>query len=1051
MDPEIGQYYRSLQDHTDDHDDKGVPKGDLARVRSIDDEHVSLRYFDEYLYYSHDDFHRLFEVAPTGAQERASEVAQLIDEIHQAETHDLTDIRQQMTSFSPHVGDDGEVCDETGLVKFERNNPQTIAERIGEVEKQLKNSTMHLERKQTRLQKLLEEQSRALESKMSELQDLAKVAKEAIYTISLYLGEEEEIKQLKKGKPAHRDEKIVIRQQVLFMDEESVVAAYDGGIDHENVEWFDEWLLEGDNIDRLLPEVKGIVACQPRRVAKRRNTGNIFTDAAMAKADESTYFLIRNGDNVFRIWSKIEVDKNLLPLRHEFDHLFMQDGEYDWDKHSRGPKKHIKPGSPAYMDAMEKANAKNRHYMRILLFIQGLLDRTDVFHPLPGPRVNVMDHETNADHMRYIYDMEMALPSGKLSFKDWQEDINSKLAKGQRVIGIFNSYTAEQYCEVSKRRPSYAWGGPADDGIYPIEKAVDDGLVFYYEDDNQYREKRCSFTVYPTDRIILNFDEATVDDMRFYIESRQDRSDYMFMIPVLQRAIAMKLKETDEEKPFRALLIGEIMKEYKVDREQVESEVDDLIRWWKFKNRMHRALLSDDGKALRMIVKAYASAVKRTEMRKKLTHYRDEFLSAIRKAHRNVLYVGHVDDNEVIVYEPSNDANVFVTAHTWVIDRRNWTFRKRDTEEWQVVPKAVARWEEWDRSERFDNWSINPIRRQFLSDPEREAFIEQQWKAVEDSNIANWDRWDEKKRDRVWGRRVNDYGVCAPICVNYCEDRNEYSFYVWHEPFRIPKRGLYDARSLGLRNLRVFKWMPKIERDGSLSAQDANGWHTTGEVTGSMSKPVWENNNYHNDRHEYKTLWRDKKTIAAMVKTEAEVDRVRDRIKEISDKHYAALRSVDKQHQQHLIEALRVKFDEEVGEDDLWDTWLKRQPSIDKRVAWNDIFSDASGILIENGVDIDGMSVEEVLRLGIPSLRKMVEAKKADEDALKTDEALDSEAFFAEGKEKDDDAWASSLGGRSGLETQLPTDIIVHISDESEDDDETIEEGDSETLALPSK
>ena len=85
----------------------------------------------------------------------------------------------------------------------------------------------------------------------------------------------------------------------------------------------------------------------------------------MQKATDKTYFLMRNGGNIYRICTDLEVGVNLFPTANEFN-LFFESGRGE-------DREFIRPGSLAYQKSMERADARTRHYMRILLFLQGLL------------------------------------------------------------------------------------------------------------------------------------------------------------------------------------------------------------------------------------------------------------------------------------------------------------------------------------------------------------------------------------------------------------------------------------------------------------------------------------------------------------------------------------------------------------------------------------------------------------------------------------------------------------------------------------------------------
>ena len=118
-----------------------------------------------------------------------------------------------------------------------------------------------------------------------------------IQTIETYAGIKESVVTLQKGVPADGSFPVVIRQAVIYLDEE--MALIDPEFDWQKMESFDSWLLTNDNYKTLLPDIKSIVAIKPRRKDKRYTDGNTFKDAyhnwTMNEPNHVTLFLIRNG------------------------------------------------------------------------------------------------------------------------------------------------------------------------------------------------------------------------------------------------------------------------------------------------------------------------------------------------------------------------------------------------------------------------------------------------------------------------------------------------------------------------------------------------------------------------------------------------------------------------------------------------------------------------------------------------------------------------------------------------------------------------------------
>ncbi len=334
------------------------------------------------------------------------------------------------------------------------------------VQKDLESKRAHAVAIQSTMTMVIEQKKRALErvkDKMNAMlivfeKQIRKIMR-VITTIELYLGISEEIVQIQEGPTANTNEPICIRQGLMFMDEE-VGDPWDDG---QGLEWdakgvaaFDDWLTRNENYKKVLPEKKGIAAFQARREVKTRaNHGNPFANLGKMEADMTTFLLIRNGDNLYRlITDKIAFRPRLFPKRNELQRLFDYWKYADAIEEKNGGKnthiwsnsndkngedfeslKNSHQGSDT-ADAKEFAEDNVFFYkMRITLF-QGLIDRTTILHPLKeGENIKLFNTEAQEKGLvRLIYDDELTLPTGRKSFWAWIMDMNSRIDYGSRIV-----------------------------------------------------------------------------------------------------------------------------------------------------------------------------------------------------------------------------------------------------------------------------------------------------------------------------------------------------------------------------------------------------------------------------------------------------------------------------------------------------------------------------------------------------------------------------------------------------------------------------------------
>lgn len=449
------------------------------------------------------------------------------------------------------------------------------------------------------MERILSRKRSTLQSYVNEMEKrIAKVQK-VLDVIELYLGIKEEILKIRDGEPTNIDTPISFRQQVLYMDEE-VGDPTDEGLDFRKIDEFDAWVANPENLNKLLPEPRGVVVLKPRRSWKDYGD-HWFVNAVYNAENKKSYVLVRNGEILYRIWSDhLNIDKRLFPAKSEFKELLESMSKYSTDEYKQ-----------------EKTREWRFDYNRSALMLQGLIDRTTVFFPIHSG-LNLFKSETYANgQIRFIYDDEVALPPERRYWNDWHSKINSSIRRGSRVYfacpkrwswkrDSFPDYVPYQFKHVD---------APMS-GVYKVvEMQEKDGkreLKFIYnpEDtiypqslwkDAHSREKGIGFTCSTNSSFILNYDEISLDDVEYYINSRVDRENYLSMIPVLWGIKKLRLKEIEWEKHFVKLVADRMGAS--------EQTVWKAVDWWKYKNIWKRPIKEDDAKALRMIERKVKASV----------------------------------------------------------------------------------------------------------------------------------------------------------------------------------------------------------------------------------------------------------------------------------------------------------------------------------------------------------------------------------------------------------------------------------------------------------
>lgn len=467
-----------------------------------------------------------------------------------------------------------------------------------------------------------------LEAQVAPLREQLAQITEVLWTVDLYLGRDESIVQVREGIPAPADTPITIRQRVLSMAEESLIlldAQGGRGMDAEKVQEFLDWIVADDeHLNRILPEPKGVVVLVPTTIESR--TGNMFEDAARDAWNRQAHWLIRNGQNLYILTTdeNLTLRERVLPRRDEFTSVF-EKRLFGYSGPSLGP---VEPGSEEWLAMEKRASALQRHYMRILLVLQGLIDRTTVWHPLPEGGVNILslrDQDNGKIVLLQDEDPSIQIGDGRESFRSLRARLNARLRPGLRVILSTGNDDFRHLAKNLWRHPRISpetANIPTSLTPYVIEGRRNGGLFIRYERTDKvwksnvpvpdqpgyvYREmevepsRRASLLFYPDDPWVLPLDLISEEDLRYYLNSRENRSrDLLEMVPLIKAALAVKEEEKAQEKPFRDLL------EANLAEEDLEVCVDTLIQAWKLRNTFARPLNGEpehEAKAAREIIR----------------------------------------------------------------------------------------------------------------------------------------------------------------------------------------------------------------------------------------------------------------------------------------------------------------------------------------------------------------------------------------------------------------------------------------------------------------
>jgi hypothetical protein len=459
-----------------------------------------------------------------------------------------------------------------------------------------------------------------LKAEASELEPVIELIESRVRNVELYAGLVEDVKHIQKGLPAQLDEKIRLFQRRAYMDEECLVNYKAGGMEFKTIGSFDKWLLQPDNLNRLLPFPRCIIAFQVRRKEKQREIVNLddyikIVFGRIADADKLTFLYLRNGENVYRLNTELHFGDQLFPDidrssltgmiyanvesgsvkrvcgEHEYQGMLEDDDrrsqnlaaakdelrkkkipENAWHEHLshlgysrfRGdPKRESDTYKPwtretVYYDDIE-AFIKDEmdHHNRVVLILQGLLDRSQTFHP--HPPWQLWNPESFSQAIELIFDDSRALVSGPPpDFEAYRAELNALLKVGSITVGQDDAWTRRE-AERENERRSRNWRltgearyyhhqhyRPSDDprpGDLAFVKAINKQTCTYRwtrrqrtysRYDQEDRHIRCSLQV-PKPQL-LNVSAYQQGDFKQFYNDPRTRADYLQWAPLLLEA-----------------------------------------------------------------------------------------------------------------------------------------------------------------------------------------------------------------------------------------------------------------------------------------------------------------------------------------------------------------------------------------------------------------------------------------------------------------------------------------------------------------------------------
>ncbi|GAA5666033.1 hypothetical protein Brsp07_04542 [Brucella sp. NBRC 14130] len=374
-----------------------------------------------------------------------------------------------------------------------------------------------------------------------------------IETLDLYVGKGVSVETIREGRSAPKAELLTFVQRKLFMDEElAVYLDLDDWFDFTKTELFDKALREHPAlVEQIFPAQRCVVAMATTR--RDIDYGDPWTNYAKNEQNRMVFLLIRDGENIHRVYSPVESHLGSARLFPSHDEHKARFRGFDGSE--------IKLDDVAYTDKLARHEVMVLHYKRFLILACGLDHRLKLFGDFyEGPAS--FDFVTLAFQERYcrfLHDEDGAglLPAeNRLPLREWLAEKNAYLRSGSRVMCNWHAVMT------TKTAPSAVFrehGGHIEHRYRPKETAgmaiayrqgkdirVDVEVSGYSYSSHSDRTFNCKVTLATegkpsytdsVERPYLVLDAVTPDEIHWYIHNRESRRDHVSYIRFFKRAL----------------------------------------------------------------------------------------------------------------------------------------------------------------------------------------------------------------------------------------------------------------------------------------------------------------------------------------------------------------------------------------------------------------------------------------------------------------------------------------------------------------------------------
>ncbi len=447
-----------------------------------------------------------------------------------------------------------------------------------------------------------EEQAAAALAQTEDVRSYVAKLLQGIESLDLYVGKGVEVLTVRSGASAPRDTPLTFVQRKLMMDEELAVwTDIDAQFDFESEELFFEALCEHDElVQQIFPTERCVLVMATTR--RHIDYGDSFTNMARNDENRKVFLMVRDGMNIYRVFSPVEShlgSERLFPSKDEQERVFRGlDGEK------------IKFEDVAYTDKLAAHESMALHYKRFLLLVCGLDHRLKLFGDFyDGPQsFRFISMAFQEQHCRFLHDDDESImlsgPDERPALAAWIAEKNAYLRSGSRVLGkwgsVMNPSTAPGACKRTNGRRGYEFRY-SPKAQMSVAIAYRDGESFcvdvevsgYSYSSSRDREFSCKVNLSAfqngeweyEDQPFLCLDAVEPEDLRWYIQHRGARRNHLDYIRFFKQALRHVLEEREQERESRERLAQAMADGNVAAPGERAAIVDQAVIAWRAANR----------------------------------------------------------------------------------------------------------------------------------------------------------------------------------------------------------------------------------------------------------------------------------------------------------------------------------------------------------------------------------------------------------------------------------------------------------------------------------